>query len=125
MVNVRDDAEVPDIRNGHLLEAVLAGVGGGGSSGRGGREAENAAAGRCVETAREGRTTTGSRSMSPAPRCGARRPRREDGEAGSGGGGHERWMSAGACGPQRFACLAALSIHTSLPHTTGREAGAR
>lgn len=30
MVDVRDDAEVPDVGDGNLLEAVLAGVGGGG-----------------------------------------------------------------------------------------------
>ena len=88
---------------GYLPEAVLAGVGGGRSSGRGCREAEDAAARRGVETARTGRTATGSRGMSPASRRGGQRPRCEDGEAGGGGaGGHERWRSAGACGPQRF-----------------------
>jgi len=76
---------------------VAAGVGEG-SSGSGGREAEDAAAERDRAVGKDRNREQGHVSGVPA--------------RGAGDGrGHGRWMSAGACGLQTFACLAALSIH--------------
>jgi hypothetical protein len=97
----------------YLLEAVLAGVCGGGRSGRGGRgrEADEATAGGGGDPAcAEG---SGARS-----RCGSSAsrhwPRREDGEAGGGRGGHERRRSARRLRAARFVLpRRALTLSTS------------